>query len=104
MVPLTGSTGQVMADTSFDIICEYESESSVSAILVDNTAANTGYLNGLVVNLEKLLGKNLHTIGCSLHQNELPLRAVFKALDRVSTGPTSFSGPLGKLCNEDIHL
>ena len=35
---------------------------------------------GLVTLLEKIK-INLHTIGCSLHQNEIPFRALFKHLD-----------------------
>ena len=59
--------------------------------------------SGLVVKLEEILGRKLHTIGCALHQNELPLRALFKKLDGTTTGPRSFCGPLGKRCLEDIH-
>ena len=57
----------------------------------------------MVVKLEDKLGKNLHTVGCALHQNELPFRAIFKKLDGVTTGPRSFSGPLGKKCQENVH-
>ena len=62
----------------------------------DNTSVNTGWKNGSVVKLEDKLGRNLHTVGCGLHQNELPLCAIFKKLDGVTTGPQSFNGPLGK--------
>ncbi len=51
----------------------------------------------------KILGRKLHTIGCALHQNELPLRALFKKLIGTTTGPRSFNGPLGQRCLEDIH-
>ena len=47
--------------------------------------------------------KNLHTIGCSLHQNELPFRALFKHLDGTTKSHTTFNGPLGKLCENDCH-
>ena len=46
---------------------------------------------------------NLHTIGSSLHYNELPFRALFKNIDGCARGPTAFSGPLGKLCSKDCH-
>ena len=47
--------------------------------------------------------RNLHTIGCSLHQNELPFRALFKHLDGTTKSPTTFNDPLGKLCANDCH-
>ena len=45
----------------------------------------------------------MHTIGCSLHQNELPFRAVSKHLDGSTKSPTAFTGPLGKLCETAHH-
>ena len=57
----------------------------------------SGHASGLVTCLEKRLGRNLHTIGCSLHQNELPLRAIFKEMDGTTSGPKEFSGPIGSL-------
>ena len=38
-----------------------------------------------------------NTIGCSLHQNELPFRTLFKFLDGA------FSGPLGNLYAGNHH-
>lgn len=41
-----------------------------------------------------------------LHANELYLREVFIKCDGGlgTTGPTSFAGPLGQQCKEDLHL
>ena len=77
--------------------------STIKAVLVDNTNTNTGCESGLVILLEKKKKKNLHTTGCSLHQNELPFRALFKHLDGTTKSPTTFNGPLGKLCANDCH-
>ena len=71
--------------------------------MVDNTSVNTGWKNGLAVKLEDKLGQNLHTVGCTLHQTELSFRAIFKKLDGVTSGPQSFSGPLGKKCKKNVH-
>ena len=49
------------------------------------------------------MGRKLHTQGCTLHQNELPLRALFKKLDNITTGPNAFGGPLGQRCTGKIH-
>lgn len=102
-VPISGATGEVLAQEAFAVLQEYNSLESIQAILIDNTATNTGPKSGLVVKLEELLKRNLHTIGCALHQNELPLRALFRKLDNLTTGPKTFSGPLGKRCAENIH-
>jgi len=101
--PEAGCTGVKMANATLDVLNEYNSENTIQAILVDNTSVNTGNTNGLVVKLEQLLGRPLMTIGCTLHQNELPLRAIMKNLDGDSLSPKTFCGPLGKLCSGDIH-
>ena len=93
MLSLTGSTGEVLAQHIYDALEEFDSLESIRAILVDNW----------VVKLEDKLGQNLHTVGCALYRNELPFRAIFKKLDDVTTGPQSFSGPLGKKCKKNAH-
>ena len=92
-----------MVQQVYDALEEFDSSESIRAILVDNTTVNTGRKNGLVVKLEDKLGRILHTVGCALHQNELPFRAIFKKLDGVTTGLQSFSGPLGKKCKENVY-
>ena len=87
----------------YDALEEFDRSESIRAILVDNTSVNTSWKNGLVVKLEDKLGRNLHTVGCAMNQNELPFRTIFKKLEGVTTGPLSFSGPLGKKCKENIH-
>jgi len=102
-IPHLGATGQILAKETLSVLKEYNSIDSICAILVDNTAVNTGHKGGMVAELEKLLGKKLHMIGCALHQNELPLRMLFTKLDGGSRGPQTFSGPIGKECSKDIH-
>ena len=94
-------------DTKWEYIFDSQGSSwywcnwyTIKAVLVDNTNANTGCEGGFVTLLEK---KNLHTIGCSLHQNELPFRALFKHLDGTTKSHTTFNGLLGKLCANDCH-
>ena len=52
--------------------------------------------------MEKILKRKVYTIGCSLFQNELPIRAMFKAIDGTISR-TTFTAPLGKLCGSDYH-
>ena len=102
-IPVTGATSLVLATETFSVLQEHNSLESIQAVLLDNTATNTGPISGLVVKLEEFLKRKLYLIGCALHQNELPLRALFVKLDGDTTGPRSFSGLLGKRCAENIQ-
>ena len=104
VIPMVGATGQVLAEATLNVLNEYDSRNSVKALLLDNTSVNTGWKGGLVVKVEEELNRKLHLIGCALHQNELPLKAIFKKLDGGTSGPRSFSGPIGQECNSNIHL
>ncbi|KAK6178315.1 hypothetical protein SNE40_013114 [Patella caerulea] len=103
VITLAGATGDLQGEEAASVLEEFDSVDTLKAVLVDNTSTNTGWENGLVTCLENKIGRKLHTIGCSLHQNELPFRAVFKHLDGSTKSPAAFSGPLGKLCGEDYH-
>ena len=39
-----------------------------------------------------------------IHQNKLPLRAIFKKLYGETAGPKSFNAPLAQKCAKNIHL
>ncbi|XP_065677354.1 uncharacterized protein LOC136092745 [Hydra vulgaris] len=95
-IPVTGATSLVLATETFSVLQELNSLKSIQPVLLDNTATKTGPISGLVVNLEEFFKRKLHLIGCALHQNELPLRALFVKVDGDTTGPRSFSGLLGK--------
>ena len=103
ILPLEGSTGSVMADESYKVLEKYKSLSTLKALLVDNTASNTGYQNGLVVCLERLISRTLHTVPCMLHWNECPWKAIFKTKDGITAGPKTFTGTIGKQAAKDLH-
>ena len=105
-IPIKGATGVLLGKECASVLEEFNSKETLKAVLIDNTNTNTGCETGLVTVLEKELKRKLHTIGCALHQNELPFRAVFKHLDSSCTkSPTSFNGPIGKLCHKNVeHL
>ena len=86
VLPNTGATGAILVKQVADVLDEFNSLSTVKAILVDNTNA-----------------RHLHTIGCSLHQNELPFRALFRQVNSTTKSPTSFNGPQSKLGGNDYH-
>ena len=100
---MTGATGVILAEEVESVLEESNSVETLEAIILDNTPVNTGCEAGLVSVLERKMLKKIHTIGCFLHQNELPFRAVFKYLDGAIRGPSSFTGPIGKLRCKDVH-
>ena len=103
VIPNIGATGIHLAEDVAAVLEEYNSVNTVKPVLVDNTSTNTGCKTGMVAALEKKIKWKVHTIGCSLHQNELPFRAVFKTIDGTTRSPTTFTGPLGKLCESNYH-
>ena len=48
-LPKDGATGEVLAKQVFNVLEEYNSVTTLKAILIDNTSSNTGYKSGLVV-------------------------------------------------------
>ena len=56
-----------------------------------------GHKTGMLAVLEKKLGRKLQTVGCNLHQNELPFRSLFKKIDGATKSPNHFAGPTGKI-------
>ena len=53
ILPDTGATGTVLAEQVADVLEKFKCLSTIKAVLVDNTNANTGYEGGLVTLLEK---------------------------------------------------
>ena len=96
VVPVKGPTAAVLSDEVHSVLKEFNSVHTLKAVLIDNTNTNTGYEGGLVTILENKTQRKLHTTGCSLHQNKLPFRAVFKHLDGSTKSPTAFTGAMGK--------
>ena len=62
----------------------------------DGTAVHTGKNGGVCRLFELFSGRPVHWFICQLHSNELNLRELFTRLDGVTSGPKSFSGPIGK--------
>lgn len=62
----------------------------------DGTNTNTGSRGGVIALLEKEFKKPLQRLICLFHGNELPLGHLHKSLDGKTSGPTSYTGPIGK--------
>lgn len=69
---------------------------NIVAIGADGTNVNTGAHNGVIRLLELHIGHALQWFICLYHFNELPLRHLMLHLDGTTTGPTAFSGTIGK--------
>ena len=70
----------------------------------DGTAVNTDKSGGVVRLFELIQGRPVHWFVCQIHANELNLREIFRKLDGGTTGPKSFTGPLGKSASGAVHL
>ena len=55
----------------------------------------TGKSKEFIASLETLIRRPLQWVVCFLQLNKLPLRHIFQNLDGVTSGPESFSGPIG---------
>lgn len=94
---LTGSSAN-MKESIMNFVQENSMNTdNLIAIGCDGTAVNTGKKGGAIRLIEEHVNRPLHWFVCLLHGNELPLRHLFEKLDGSTTGPRSFSGPVGKL-------
>ena len=91
-----------MAQHIYDALEEFDSLESIRAILVDNTYVNTGWKNGLVDILEDKLGRNLHTVGCALHQNKTAFSCHIQKIG-WSNMTVEFQRTTCKKCKEKVH-
>ncbi|CAI6353446.1 unnamed protein product [Macrosiphum euphorbiae] len=90
-----GGTGEQIASVLFEYLQNLPAL-DLRAVGCDGTNVNTGWKAGAIALLEKKLGYPVQRFICLLHGNELPLRHMFQNIDGSTTGPTSFSGPIGK--------
>jgi hypothetical protein len=97
---LSGKSDRITND-----ILNYLTENSVDLtrmciIGCDGTVVNTGPKGGIIRLIEINQRKPMHWFICQLHSNELPLRHLVTHLDGETTGPSDFSGPIGKQLKE----
>jgi hypothetical protein len=81
------ATGEVMAQTVFHSVQEWELSNMVRAMCFDTTASNTGRLSGACVLLERLLERPLLHFACRHHILEIVLQSAFKSCFGPSNGP-----------------
>ena len=104
VTPEEGSGAKGVADEILEFLTEVNQLDNVKVIGGDSTNCNTGWRDGAIHHLEVGLdGKVLWDI-CHLHTNELGLRHVMKSEGMETSGANTFTGELGKLVTEDVHL
>ncbi|CAH0562737.1 unnamed protein product [Brassicogethes aeneus] len=89
-------TAKAISENLIEFLQQQMDLTNLVAIGCDGTAVNTGIHNGVNRRLELYLGRPLQWFICMLHANELPLRHLMKHLDGETTGPSGFSGEIGK--------
>ena len=65
----------------------------------DGTSANAGWNDGSMAHIEITLCQSCQHVVTLLHHVELPFRKLFESLDGTTSGPKSFSGPVGKMAS-----
>ena len=88
--------GWAIAQAIFDYLSSHDLLGSVVCAGADGTNVNVGPDGGAIRHLEMLTGNAMHYFICMLHGNELPFRALFYHYDGKSSGPETWSGPIGK--------
>ncbi|KAE8746239.1 hypothetical protein FOCC_FOCC007111 [Frankliniella occidentalis] len=97
------------AESEFQAMWQYFEANSIDlehlqVVGADGTNTNTGWKGGIIRKLEQKLGRPLQWIVCLLHFNELPFRALFEHIDGGTSGPKSFTGPIGSQLSDCENL
>jgi hypothetical protein len=92
---LNDGTSETLASGLLQMMESIDSTQSVTVIGADSTNVNTGQEAGTIKLIERNLHRPLFWSICLLHCNELPFRHLFQNLDGVTSGPKSFTGPIG---------
>ena len=96
--------GWAIAQSIYAYLKSHDLLGSVVAAGADGTVVNVGPDGGAIRYLEMLNGKPMHYFICMLHGNELPFRALFYHYDGKTSGPETWSGPIGKDIKKSLQL
>lgn len=95
VTPLSGSSKNIANSIISHLTVGGFSLGELDVLGCDGTVTNTGWKTGVIRSIEQEVGRPLQWVVCLLHFNELPFRHLFQILDGETTGPKSFSGPIG---------
>jgi hypothetical protein len=94
--PASGSAKSIKSSIAEYLLQNDINTETLLAVGCDGTPVNTGCKTGVIRLIEEDVGRPLQWLICMLHANELPLRHLLKKLDGQTSGPETFSGPIGK--------
>lgn len=95
-ISVSPGTAKNISESIFNFLQQNMDLADLVAIGSDGTAVNTGVHNGIIRCLETKMGRPLQWFICLLHANELPLRHLMKHLDGETSGPTGYTGDIGR--------
>jgi hypothetical protein len=96
MTPSSGSSKSICNSITSFLQQHNIGTNNLIAVGCDGTVTNTGRKGGVIRLLEEHLERPLQWQVCMLHMNELPLRHLFLHLYGKTSGPTVFTGEIGK--------
>lgn len=96
VTPSSGSAKSISSSITNFLRDKKDTSDDIEAAECDGTPVNTGVKGGVIREMEKELGRALQWLVCLLHFNGLLLRHLFTYLDGPTSGPTSYTGPIGK--------
>ena len=104
LTPVEGTGAQGTADVVLDYFKEVDQVENVKVLGGDSTNSMTGWEGGAIHLIEVGKGEKVLWDICLLHTNELPLRHLMKDQGMETSGKNSFTGDIGKMIKEDVHL
>ena len=84
---LSAGTGISQAKAAINALKDWQIDSQVPAMSCDTTSSNTGHLNGICINIEQSLNKQLLFFARHHHMLEMIIGAVFIACMGTSSEP-----------------
>ena len=94
LIPISGKANDIAREL-LSFIHDNESSNRLQALGCDGCPANTGKHSGIIRSIEVALDRPLQWLVCMLHLNEIPLKHLLEFWDGMTSGPTSFKGPIG---------
>ncbi len=85
------------------VIKDQESEESLTIIRSDSCPKNSGHIGGVQAIVEEKLGRPLQRVLCLKHGIEVVWHRFFKKVDGKTSGPTTLTGPIGKLISNEHY-
>ena len=104
VTPEEGTGAKGTAEKVIEFLEDVNQLENVKIIGGDSTNSNTGWKNGSIHLIEAAKKEKVLWDICLLHINELSLRHLMKDQGMETSGANSFTGELGDLVKDEVHL